>query len=429
MLLEKLTHLIISQQVRLKNLSVLVGINIIIMGLGFVTKVTIANILGKEAFGQFAYGIALGTFGMVFVRFGLDKTLVRDLIHYPKNFSILVSSSIILRLTIFILILAAILITKTHFPETQGLSVGIIFIAIATTVISLDLQAVYDSWHKMQRHAIYNLIHKCFYFSVLWLVIIFTPDQLAIDIIGYAMLTAAVLYLVLQYNWAIRRIDFSGVTISVIQSTCIMAKNNFLVYMAALGGLLIGTLNQILLKNISGDEHLGDYSSAWILVSLAMVLLMQIARIGNPLLAKTTMESTVKKERKMFFIKYASLMLLVATPIGIPMIIFPEFILSTIYNPEYITAAPAMQILGAYVIIFSIGLAASQYIVSCRKEKLYLISVIIGGFISVVLCYTLIPKYHAVGAALALLISHGLSIGIYYVGIFRDLQANKTCAL
>lgn len=425
---EKINRLIISQKSRLKNLSALVAVNIIIMGLGFVTKVAIANILGKESFGQFAYAMALGAFGMVFVRFGLDRTLVRDLIHYPDKFSRLVSGSILLRVTMFLFIIACIAIVKTHFPQTGDMTLGIILIAIATTVISLDLQSVYDSWHMMQRHAIYNLVHKCCYFIILWTVIIITPDLLSIEIIGYAMLIAVSLYLVIQYKWAMQKIDFTGLNFNIVNTAISMAKNNLLIYAAAIGGLVIGTLNQILLKNISGDEQLGDYSAAWQLVSLAMILLMQVSRVGNPLMAEVTKENATSQRRKSFFIKYVSLMFAIAAPIGLPMILFPEIILSLIYNPEYVTAAPVMRILGVYVILYSTGLAASQYIVSCRMDKLYLISVIIGSITSVALCYMLIPRYFAIGAALSLLISHGISIGIYYIRIINDMHENKSCS-
>lgn len=425
MLFEKIINIIISQRGRLKNLSALIIINIIIMGLGFITKIAIANILGKEVFGQFAYGIALGTLGMVLVRFGTDKTLVRDLIHYPENFVILVSSSILLRLAILPLVILGYILTKSYIPQIQAPTLGIALIAIATTIISLDLQGVYDSWHMMRRHAIYNLVQKCFYFSILWLVITLDPETLSIELVGYSMFAAALIYLALQYNWAFKKINFTELNLKVVNIALTMGKNNLLLYISAIGAIAIVTINQIILKSIHGDEQLGEYSAAWQFVSLTMILLMQISRVGSPMMAIATKNNTTTYQHKIFFLKYLSLMLFIAIPIGILMFSYPELILSTVYKPEYITAAPAMKILGLYVLVYSAGLAANQYLISCRMEKLYLASVMIGGVLSIALSYMLIPEYNSAGAALALLISYSLSIGINYIFILKNLTKKE----
>ena len=83
--------LFVSQKDRLRIFSVLVLVNFILMGLGFITRVKIANVLGKADFGLFVYGVTLGTFGGVIIRYGMDKTLVRDLIHHRAQFNELVA--------------------------------------------------------------------------------------------------------------------------------------------------------------------------------------------------------------------------------------------------------------------------------------------------------------------------------------------------
>ena len=145
-----LHNLILSQKDRLRTLSVLVLVNFIIMGLGFVTRVKIANVLGRDGFGLLAYGLALGTFGGVVVRFGMDRTLVRDLVHYRDRFGELVTGSLLLRGIMFVFVLLGILLWKALPYHTNDLSWGVIAIFIATCLLSLDLQAVYDTRQKME---------------------------------------------------------------------------------------------------------------------------------------------------------------------------------------------------------------------------------------------------------------------------------------
>jgi len=96
-LISRLYSLLASQSRNLQNLSALVLFNFLAAGLFFVTQVKIANVIGKEQFGMLAYAMALGMYGQIIVRYGMDRTLVRDLIHYPNRFAELVMASLLLR--------------------------------------------------------------------------------------------------------------------------------------------------------------------------------------------------------------------------------------------------------------------------------------------------------------------------------------------
>ncbi len=75
--------------------------------------------------------------------------------------------------------------------------------------------------------------------------------------------------------------------------------------------------------------------------------------------------------------------------------------------------------------IFSIGLVASQYVVAARMEKFYFFSIIFGGCLSIILCFILIPRFSGLGAALALLIAHGISMACYLMGMIKDVRDKR----
>lgn len=422
-----LHNLILSQKDRLRTLSVLVLVNFIIMGLGFVTRVKIANLLGKDGFGLLAYGLALGTFGGVVVRFGMDRTLVRDLVHHRDQFEELVAGSLLLRGIMFVFVLLGIMLWKALPCHTNDLSWGVVAIFITACLLSLDLQSVYDTWQKMERHAVYNLIQRCLYFVVIWAIVIISPETLSINLIATALLVTAFLYLAMQHQWAWRQIIFKNTTQSLIKVALSMGRQNLIIFLAALGGFFIGSLNQIVLKHLCGTAELGEYAAAWTIVSLSMALLYQVSRIGRPATARITREGTDKTTRIRFLVKYSAVMFMVAASIGIPAIIFPELILRIIFSPEYVSAAGIMRIMGIYIMIFSFGLVATQYVVAARMERLYLVSMIFGGCLTIILCFVLIPKFSGLGAALALLIAHGISIVCYVMGMIKDVQSQKAC--
>ena len=417
----RLWKVVISQKKHIQNLSVLVFVNFLIAGLGFLTRVKIANTLGREGFGLFAYALALGSYGAVIVRFGLDRTFVRDLIHYPRRFGQLVAGSLVLRGLLLVVVILALVSWKLTFASSE-LSWGVIAVVLGTSLMALDLRAVYDSWHKMSRDAVYNLIQRCCYYALIWIVVLFVPDKLSIGLIGAGTIVSAALYLFMQQRWAFKRIEFYKAKESLAKAAIKLGFANLLVWAAAIGCLSFGVLNQLVLKYFRGTAELGGYAAAWQIVAIAMLLLSQLARIGKPATARITREGTDRNTRRRFLVKYSAVMFAAASPIALGAMLWPDVILKILFRPEYAPAAGALRVLGIYIALFSLGLVASQYVIAARMEKVYFASVIVGGVMSVLFCLFLIPKLGGMGAAISLLIAHGISMGLYWVAMILHVR-------
>ena len=415
-------RLLTSQRRNLQNLSVLVIVNFIMAGIGFLTTVKIANTLGKGTFGLLAYGLAISAYGAVFVRFGQDRTLVRDLIHHPDQFGLIVSASYLLRWFFLGIVIVVLFVWKLFAGYSSDLTWSLLIVIIANTMMSMDLQPVYDSWHKMSRHAIYNLIQRSLYFLIIWGTIIISPQSLTIFRIGVASLISVVLYLVLQHRWAMKQIDISSDTVPLFGMIIKMARGNFTLLLAAIGCLSFGNLNQLVLKHYCGTAELGSYAAAWQIACIAILLLNQISRIGNPATARITKHGTQKNAKILFLLKYSLIMFFAVLPITILLVAFPEFILTSIFKPEYAAAASVLRIFGIYLLVVSLGVVAAQYVISSGMQWLYFSSVIIGTILSIILCLILIPRFGGIGAAISLLAAHGISMAIYWVIMMRHIK-------
>jgi len=253
-------------------------------------------------------------------------------------------------------------------------------------------------------------------------VVLFVPDKLSIGLIGAGTILSAALYLFMQQRWAFRRIEFYKAKESLAKTAIKLGFANLLVWVAAIGCLSFGVLNQLVLKYFRGTAELGGYAAAWQIVAIAMLLLNQVARIGKPATARITREGTDRNTRRRFLVKYSAVMFAAASPIAISSLFCPGLILKTLFRPEYASEAGTLRILGIYIMCFSLGLVASQYIVSARMEKVYFTSVIVGGVLSVLFCLFLIPKLGGMGAAISLLIAHGISMGLYWVAMILHVR-------
>jgi O-antigen/teichoic acid export membrane protein len=424
-LINKIQSLLATQRRNLKNLSSLVFVNFAVAGIGFFTQIKIANTLGKESFGYIAFGVAIATYCAVIIRFALDRTLVRDLIHYPDRFTAIVNASLMLRVTLLILIMTVIILWKLMQPSDTDVTWGVVLIIIANSLMSLDLQGVYDSWHEMSRHAYYNLVQRSLYFSMIWYLAIYQTETLSVLSVGMATLLAVCVYLMLQYSWAMRRLPSGGGKVNLMRMAFNMMRGNVVIWIAALAGLSFGPLNQLVLKHYYGAIELGGYAAAWMMVILVNMFLAQVARIGNPATARITSGETSMNQKIQFLKKYAFVMTIITLPVAAFVIIAPDFILGTFFKSEYLTSASALRVFGVYMVVFAVGQVASQYMISSRMEKIYTTYILIGGGLGVVLCFLLIPPLGGFGAACALLISHGTAISLYWWKVISTLRVNN----
>ncbi len=419
-----LVNLLAIQRRNVENILTLVFFNFLAAGLLFVTQIRIANVIGKEKFGLLAFGIALGMYAQTIVCFGMNRTLVRDLIHYPGRFADLVLASQLLRAIVLVFVFAALLIWKLFWRPTD-LTWAILAVVVAYSLKSLDLQPVYDAWNRMARHAVYNMVQRGLYFVLIWIIIFTAPQHLTLIRIGALLLVTQIFYLFLQQRWAGERIDWSWANAGRNIIIAELFKSNFWVWLATVGCLSFGTLNQILLKYYCGPGELGSYAAAWQIITAAMLLVGQVGRVGNPATARVTRPESSGSQRKLFLLKYSCVMAVTALPVVILSVFFPGCIVNTIFRPEYASSAPILRVLGLYLMVFSLGYVASQYIVSARMEKTYFASVVLGGCLSLGLCVMLVPKFSGLGAALALLIAHSTSIALYFLVMIKDVRKHS----
>lgn len=395
----------------LDNLFSLLFIYIAVAGVGFITRVKIANVIGKEAFGDLAFAIAVGTYGLMFVQYGLEKSLVRELVHFPERFGELLKASLVLRLGLFVIFLLVLVVTGPFLLRSPEYSWRMVPVIIATAILAFRLQGVYDAWKEMRRHAIYFMIQRCTYFALVWCVILVPFLSLSLGLVGVFMMAAAVTGIFLQYRWALPRINFAPVE-GLRSSTTFVMRSNFWIWLAVLSGLSIDYMSQIILKYRAGSAELGGYSAAWLIPHLAVLFLNQMGRIGAEATARHTRPEKTVGERLRFLAKYAALMTAVGFLIGLPILLFPRHILM-VFRPEYADAASTLRLFGLYPLLYGPYLAMLQYVISSRMQKTYFTMITVVGFLSVGLCFWLIPRMQSTGAALSVVVSLGVGLVLF----------------
>lgn len=403
-----------------KTLFSLVGVNLIIAGLSFITTMLIANTLGKEKFGDFAFAVAVGTYGLMFVQFGLEKSLLRELVHFPDQFGELLKASLLLKSLLLMFFLVCFALGFYLFQDRSGFTWEMALVVLATVFTAFQLGSVFDAWQEMQRHVIYHLVERCIYFALIWSVILIPFLSLSVGLVGAFMMIAVIFGLMIQYHWAWPQIDFK-IGQGTGPSMKYILRSNFFIWLAVLSGLSIDYMTQIILKLHAGSAELGVYSVAWKITHFSVLFLAQAARIGGEATARYTKPNTAASIQLAFLLKYVGLMGVLGLFIGLPCLLFPGYILQ-LFRPEFARAAEVLRLFGLYPILFGVYLALLQYVVSSRMQKTYFVLLTVAGLISIGLSLWLIPQMQGKGAAISVIVSLALALVLFASAVGLHLK-------
>jgi PST family polysaccharide transporter len=173
----------------------------------------------------------------------------------------------------------------------------------------------------------------------------------------------------------------------------------------------------VMLKMMKGDFAVGLYSAATRISEVWYFIPMAIVSSVSPAIMR------VKDDPELFYgrlRKLFSLMTMTACIIGSIVALASHTIVRILYSTSYSGAAPVLAIhVWASVFVF-LGVAQSPFDLSKNLLTLSLYRTIAGGIVNVVMNLYLIPRYSAMGAAIATVVSYACA------GIFANAFSART---
>jgi O-antigen/teichoic acid export membrane protein len=108
--------------------------------------------------------------------------------------------------------------------------------------------------------------------------------------------------------------------------------------------------------------------------------------------------------------KLYNLMALVAYGIAIPITFLSDWLIHILYGPAYSKAGPLLVILVWSSLFTNLGTARTVYMISKNWTRANFLCLLAGGIINVALNYWLIPRFGAMGAVIASLVSYWFAV-------------------
>ena len=406
---------VLNQTLRvIRNTAAFIGGEFFYRLVNFLACIPIARTLGGEGYGQFSLIYVYLSFFEVFVQFGLNSILVRELSQSTQNAARILGNALILR---SLLVLAAVPVAMIGigflgYPLTveQG-------VMLASFQLFLTLRPVFEAVFRVRLEMIYPALFngmRALVNLLLVLVVAAWKPTMAFFILAY--LGSGFLGMIALAFYSRRLIAFDFRFDRVITGN-LMRQSAPLVISAYLT-LLYYRIDVFMLSFMKTFQDVGYYSvAAKVSESLTMISTAVMISLF-PLIARAYQENRSEFER-LIALGFRWL-LLAGLPLALGGILVARDFMVLFFGREFSPSGTTFMILLWYSFFCFIGSLLSNVLIACRKQKVDMwISFFLVCF-NIFLNLILIPAFSYNGAATATVLTEVIATIVYFVYAFHS---------
>lgn len=375
------------------------------MGLGVVITVWIARYLGPAQFGILNFAISFIALFATLTTLGFDNIIVREIVLDRSKAPEILGTGTVLRIAASVLApLIAMATIRVIQPNDRIaillvslLSIGLVFQAFDTIdfYFQSQVQSRLTVWSKNSAFLLMAavrvlLIH---FKAPLWPFAAALVTEQALGALG----------LIAAYR-------LSGGRLSLWRArkrrAIELLSQSWPVILSGMAIMIYMRIDMVMLKVMQGDRATGIYAAATRVSEVWYFIPSAIVTSVSPAIMRVRSNPDLYYERigKLF-----TLMTAIAVLIGSGIALCSHWIVHLLYSYAYNAAAPVLAVhIWASVFVF-LGVAQAPWDFSENLLKLGFYRTISGAIANVLMNLVLLPRYSAMGAAIATVVSYALS--------------------
>ena len=389
----------------LRNISWLTGEKVIRMGINFFVVIYVVKYLGSEDFGKLSYCISFVSLFDAIAKLGLDNIVVRNLVREEGSRDVILGTAFGLKLIgsllAFLLIVTS--ISATH--PTKEVWWMTIVIGLSMFFSAFD---VIDYWFQSQVKS------GAISFARIVQVIIISLAKLGLIIANFPLIAFVWLVLI---DYATKRIFITIVYLKERLSlfswkfSCLQGKNlladSWSLILSSVMIAIYMKIDQVMLGNMADIQAVGNYATAVKFSEIWYFVPVAICSSVFPTIIKARARS--KKEYYTKLQQLYDFMVVISVFIAVPITFLAKPIIINLLGTEYTTAATILSChIWAGVFAF-LRVARSRWLMAENLTIFNFATTSLGAVTNIILNYYLIPQYQGMGAAIATVISYGVS--------------------
>ncbi|WP_047549297.1 flippase [Psychroserpens sp. Hel_I_66] len=399
-----------------KNTFLLFFEKILRLVVGLFIGVWVARYLGPEKFGLLNYAISFVIIFSFVTTLGLNNIIVRELVNNKTKRDLIIGAAFWLKFIGSIFLVSSLIITLNFFSKDVYTNKIIIIISISYVFQSFNVIDYYFQSQVLSRFIVLSNIISLIISSIVKIHLITIDASLMAFVYAFVfdsfILALGFIYFYIKNNLSLKRWVFNK------NFAIHLLKNS---WPLMLGGIMITIymkIDQIMIKEILGNEAVGQYSAAVKLSESWYFIPMIISSSLFPAIinAKKISENIYYKRLQNLF----TLMVWMALALAIPMTFLSDWVIDILYGEKYINSGGVLAIhIWAGIFVF-LGVASERWFISENLQKLSFWRTFLGMLSNVFLNMILIPKFGLKGAAFATLVSQIMAAFVF------DLLNKKT---
>lgn len=360
-----------------------------------------ARVLGVSGWGIFSYTISVGSLLMIFSDIGIGDLVIREATQKKDGYKKYVSTALLLK--IILLLSSTILLIFigpfiSHIPEARTIFpiVALVLFFDSMRELGLSINRISE---KMERDMIVKIVTNSIIFGlgIILLKIKLAPESIAIAYaIGSAMGFITVAFIIRKdFTKLISKID--------IKIFKLIIKTTWPFAFIVLIGTIMGNIDIYMLGIWRNSTEIGLYSAVQRIQQFILIIPSTIAVAVFPLMSR--LANIDNEQFKLVFKKTISLIMIIGLPLALGGILLANQIVPLIFGPDYSGAIPILRILMA-MLLFSFPLFLLSNVIFAYNRQKELVKAYSTGIIAnILLNLLLVPKFGAMGSAIATLIS------------------------
>jgi O-antigen/teichoic acid export membrane protein len=403
-------------QTVVKNASFLLISQLATWALTLVLTIVLARYLGATLVGEYTLASSIWTIMGVFINFGMDTLLIKQIARTPEQTPELFGTTIVARTILFILScgLVALYAHFAHFSATTMVLVGLLGIAQLATQLYLATQASLQGLELMHYVSVAGVASR----------IINTVLGIAVLVLGYGVygigiitIVAMVVGLVLQYVF-LRRHYPLPLQFSPSHTWAILRAG--LPYLASnLGLVAYGQVDVLMISSLVNTTQVGWYGSASRLFGTLMFFPVIFTTAVFPSLTRAYTNSS--NALPTIIRKSFDLMLVLSVPIGLGLFVIANQLVVLLYGADFAPSGPILALMGLVLIPTYQNILLGQFLTSTDRQNLWTVVMLVATALTLPLDLLLVPwcqqvfSNGAIAGSLSFLITE---VGMVVAGIW-----------
>lgn len=383
-----------------KNISYNIIYQLLVMFLPLVTAPYLARIIGKEGIGVYSYLYAIVHYFVLFAGLGLANYGNRSIAQVRNNAILLnktFSEIYFLQLIVSFIVLVLYLIFIYNY---SGEYRYILFIQILHLCSSFfDISWFFYGIEQFKIMVIRNVIVKSITTAGIFLLV-----HSINDLWKYALIVSSSMFFSQFFLW-INIKKFIIIKKSDIKNILKHLKPTLILFIPVIAVSLYRVMDKIMLGNFSTMEQTGLYENSDKLVTFPLTIIVAIGTVMMPRMSN--LYANNQKEKVNIYLR-DSMQLIFGLSCGMTfgLISIAELFIPFFYGENFNGAIILVKLLSPILIFSSLAnVIRTQYLIPQEKDKIYIISVIVGATLNLIINYFFIPKYGAIGAVFGTLIA------------------------